>query len=107
VFHLPGDATVVGLQHVAHFFDAHDFSQELRVVSRSSDRITLSVLAGFDAHDFSQELRVISRSSDRITLSVLAGLWWLAIVRIGVGIGIAIGRLTKAATTRTETRRYG
>ena len=80
VFHLPGDATVVGLQHVAHFFDAHDFSQELRV---------------------------ISRSSDRITLSVLAGLWWLAIVRIGVGIGIAIGRLTKAATTRTETRRYG
>ena len=80
VFHLPGDATVIGLQHVAQ---------------------------AFDAHDFSQDLRIISRSGDKITLGILAGLWWLAIVRVGIGIGVGLGRLTKAAATRTEKRRYG
>jgi len=78
-FHLPGDATVVGLQYVAHFLGADNLSRELQILSRQSDKITLSILAGF---------------------------WWLAIIKLLVGIGMTISRFTKVATTVEEKQRH-
>lgn len=80
LFHLPGDATVVGLQYVARFLDADTLSRELQRLGGQSDRIALSILAGF---------------------------WWLIIVKVLVGIGLAIGRVMKAATILEEHKRYG
>jgi uncharacterized membrane protein YphA (DoxX/SURF4 family) len=80
VFHLPGDATVIGLQYVAQFLDADTLSRELHR---------------------------LGGQGDKIALSVLAGLWWLIIVRILVGLGLAIGRMTKAAAALEERKRYG
>lgn len=80
LYHLPGDATVIGLQYVAKFVAAYDLDHELQLMSRHSDQITLSILAGF---------------------------WWLVIVRGLVGIGIAISRFMKAAATIREGHRYG
>jgi hypothetical protein len=79
-FHLPGDATVIGLQYVAEFLDAE-------------------TLGG--------ELRAISRNSNEIALSVLAGVWWLAIVRGAVGLAIGIAQVLKAASPMRKARRYG
>lgn len=79
-FHLPGDATVIGLQYVAAFLDAE-------------------TLGG--------ELRAISRNSNEIALSVLAGVWWLAIVRGAVGLAIGIAQALKAAAPMRKARRYG
>ncbi|MDX1422683.1 MAG: hypothetical protein R3322_06060 [Kiloniellales bacterium] len=79
-FHLPGDATVIGLQYVAEFLDAE-------------------TLGG--------ELRAISRNSNEIALSVLAGVWWLAIVRGAVGLAIGIAQALKAAAPMRKARRYG
>ena len=80
LFHLPGDATVIGLQHVAQFLKADNLIRELQFISRHSEKITLSILAGF---------------------------WWLAIIRVVVGIGFAINRFMIAATTTMEQKRYG
>ncbi len=80
IFHLPGDATVIGLQYAAQFLDADNLSRELQY---------------------------IGRHSDKIALSILAGLWWLAIIRGVVGIGVGLSRFMKAATTITEQKRYG
>jgi hypothetical protein len=80
VFHLPGDATVVGLQYVAQFLSAETLSRELHTLGRQGEKITLSILAGF---------------------------WWLVIVKVLVGIGLAIGRLMKAAATIEGQKRYG
>lgn len=80
IFHLPGDATVIGLQYVAQ---------------------------SLNADNLSRELQLISRHSDKFALSILAGIWWLAIIRGVVGIGIGISRFMKAATTTTEQKRYG
>jgi hypothetical protein len=80
IFHLPGDATVVGLQYVAQLLDADNLSRELQFIGRHSDRIALSILAGF---------------------------WWLVIIRGVVGIGFGISRFMKVATTITEQKRYG
>lgn len=80
LFHLPGDATVIGLQYVAHFLEADNLSRELQMISRHSEKMTLSILAGF---------------------------WWLAIIKVVVGLGIAVSRFMKAATTMTERRNYG
>jgi hypothetical protein len=79
-FHLPADATVIGLQYVAQFADANSLSRELQFMGRHRDEIALSILAGF---------------------------WWLVIVRGVVGIAVAISRFMKAATTLTEGKRYG
>jgi len=79
-FHLPGDATVIGLQYVAIFLDAENLGGELRAVSRNSNEIALSILAG---------------------------VWWLAIVRGAVGLGIGIARVLKAAAPMRKARRYG
>ena len=80
VFHLPGDATVIGFQYVAQFLDADNLSRELQL---------------------------ISRHSDKIALGILAGVWWLVIIKGVVGIGVGISRFTKAATTTTEQNRHG
>jgi len=80
LFHLPSDATVIGLQHVAQFLKADNLIRELQFISRHSEKITLSILAGF---------------------------WWLAIIRVVVGIGFAINRFMIAATTTMEQKRYG
>ena len=80
IFHLPGDATVIGLQYVAQFLSAENLSRELQF---------------------------ISRHSDKIALSILAGIWWLVIIKGLVGIGAGIGRPMTAATTTTEYKRYG
>ncbi len=79
-FHLPADATVVGLQYAAQVLDADNLSRELQIIGRHSDRIALSILAGF---------------------------WWLVIIRGVVGIGVGLSRFMKAATTITGQRRYG
>jgi hypothetical protein len=80
IFHLPGDATVIGLQYAAQFLGADNLSRELQY---------------------------IGRHSDKIALSILAGLWWLAIIRGVVGIAVGLGRFMKAATTIPEQKRYG
>jgi hypothetical protein len=80
IFHLPADATVIGLQYVAQFLEAENFSRELQSLSRHGDKITLSILAGF---------------------------WWLVIIKGLVGIGVAISRFMKVATTIEERNRYG
>jgi hypothetical protein len=80
IFHLPGDATVIGLQYVARLLDADNLSRELQFIGRHSDKIALSILAGF---------------------------WWLVIIRGVVGIGVGLSRFMKAATTITEQKRYG
>jgi len=80
IFHLPGDATVIGLQYAAQFLGADNLSRELQY---------------------------IGRHSDKIALSILAGLWWLAIIRGVVGIAVGLGRFMRAATTITEQKRYG
>jgi len=80
IFHLPGDVTVIGLQYVAQFLDADNLGRELQIISRHSEKITLSILAGF---------------------------WWLAIIKGLVGISASISRFTKAATTTMEQKRYG
>ena len=80
IFHLPGDATVIGMQYVANLLSADKLSRELQVLSRHSDRIALSILAGF---------------------------WWLAIVRGLIGLTAIILRFMKTATTMSEQKRYG
>ena len=80
IFHLPGDATVIGLQYVAQCFSADNLSRELQFISRHSDKIALSILAGF---------------------------WWLVIIRGVVGIGFGISRFMKVATTLEGQKRYG
>ena len=80
IFHLPGDATVIGLQYVAHFLGADNLSRELQILSRGSDKIALSILA--------------------------VG-WWLVIIKVLVGLGVAISRFMKVATTVVEPKRYG
>ncbi len=80
IFHLPGDATVIGLQYVAQFLEAENFRRELQSLSRYGDKITLSILAAF---------------------------WWLVIIKNLVGIGVAISRFMKVATTIEERKRYG
>ncbi len=79
VFHLPGDATVIGLQYVARVLSADKLGQELRAIGRHGDEIALSVLAGF---------------------------WWLVIVRGVIGAAVTVGRVMKAAAMRKENR-YG
>jgi hypothetical protein len=79
-FHLPADATVIGLQYAAQFIGAQTLVRELQLMSRHRDEIALSILAG---------------------------LWWLAIVRGLVGIAVAISRFTKAAATLREPHHYG
>ena len=80
IFHLPGDATVIGLQYVAQFLEADNFSREVQSLSRHSNKIALSILAGF---------------------------WWLVIIKSLVGMGAVISRFMKAATTIEERKRYG
>ncbi len=80
IFHLPGDATVIGLQYAARLLDADNLSRELQFIGRHSDKIALSILAGF---------------------------WWLVIIRGVVGIAVGLSRFMKAATTITEQKRYG
>lgn len=80
VYHLPGDATVIGLQYVARFLSADNLERELQI---------------------------ISRHSDEIALSVLAGLWWLVIVRGAIGTALTLGRVMKAATAPRKEQRYG
>lgn len=80
LYHLPGDATVVGLQYAAQFLSADNLSRELQSMSRHRDEISLSILAGF---------------------------WWLVIIRGLVGIAVTINRFAKAATTITKEKRYG
>ena len=75
IFHLPGDATVVGMQYVAYFLDADNLSRELQILSRKSDKITLSILAGF---------------------------WWLVIIKVLVGTAMTISRFMKVAATPRE-----
>ena len=71
---------MIGLQYVAHFLGADNLSRELQILSRSSDRIALSILA--------------------------VG-WWLVIIKVLVGLGVAISRFMKVATTVVEPKRYG
>jgi hypothetical protein len=80
VYHLPGDATVIGLQYVARFLSADNLGRELQIMSRHSDEIAISVLAGF---------------------------WWLVIVRGAVGTALALWRVMKAATAPRKEQRYG
>ncbi len=80
IFHLPGDATAIGLQHVARFLSAENLSRELQSISRHSDKIALSILAGF---------------------------WWLVIVRGLVALGVGVSRFMRAATTMREPKHYG
>jgi len=80
IFHLPGDATVIGLLYVAQILNADNLSRELQFIGRHSDKIALSILAGF---------------------------WWLVIIRGVVGIGVGLSHFMKAATTITEQKRYG
>ena len=60
-----------------------------------------------DADALNRELQSLGGQSDRIALSILAGFWWLVILKISVGIGLAIGRAMKAAATLEEQKRYG
>jgi hypothetical protein len=60
-----------------------------------------------DADALNRELQSLGGQSDRIALSILAGFWWLVILKISVGIGLAIGRVMKAATILEEQKRYG
>ncbi len=80
IFHLPGVATVIGLQYAAQFLEADNLSRDLQFLSRHSDKIALSILAGF---------------------------WWLVIIRGMVGLIAAVLRFMKAATTISEQKRYG
>jgi hypothetical protein len=70
--------------------------------------IGLQYVAQFlEAESFSRELQSLSRHGDKITLSILAGIWWLVIIKSLVGIGVAISRFMKVATTIEERKRYG
>lgn len=80
IFHLPGDATVIGLQYVAQFLSADNLHRELQILSRNSDRIALSILA--------------------------VG-WWLVIIKVLIGIAMAISRFMKVAATPKEQIHYG
>lgn len=80
IFHLPGDATVIGLQYVAEFLSADNLHRELQILSRKSDGIALSILA--------------------------VG-WWLLIVRVLVGLGFTVGRIMKVAANPKEQQHYG
>jgi hypothetical protein len=80
LFHLPADATAIGLQYVARFLGAENFSKDLQSMSRHGDDIAFGILAGF---------------------------WWLVIIRGVVGICMAISRFMRAATTVREPKHYG
>ena len=80
IFHLPGDATVIGLQYVAHYLSADNLYRELQILSRASDKIALSILA--------------------------VG-WWLVIIKVLVGFGMAVSRIVKVAATPKEQQNYG
>ena len=80
IFHLPGDATVVGLQYVAHFLSADNLYRELQILSRSSDRIALSILA--------------------------VG-WWLVIIKVVIRIAATISRFMKVAANPREPQHHG
>jgi len=80
IFHLPGDATVIGMQYVAQLLNADNLIRELQIISRHGDKIALSILAGF---------------------------WWLVIIRGAVGIGFAIRRFMQATTITMGQKRYG
>lgn len=80
IFHLPGDATVIGLQYVAQFLNAEKLNRELQMLGRNSNRIALGILA--------------------------VG-WWLAIIRVLVGFGLATSRILNVAGARKEQQHYG
>ena len=70
LFHVPADATVIGLQYVTRLFDA--------------DRLY-------------RNLQVISRNGDKLTLGVLASLWWLLALYGLYRLGQILARIMKTA----------
>ncbi len=79
LFHLPADATVIVLQHVARVFDARQIYRDLQVISRNGNKITLGLLAAF---------------------------WWFMFLRALYGFGQFVGRLAKAAVSSVGEDTY-
>jgi hypothetical protein len=80
IFHLPADATVIGLQYVARFLDA--------------DRMY-------------RDLQTISRNGNEITLAVLAAVWWLLMLRVLYSVVQIVVRLIRVIFTSQEQETYG
>ena len=80
IFHLPADATVIGLQYVARFLDA--------------DRMY-------------RDLQTISRNGNEITLAILAAVWWLLLLRVLYSVVQIVVRLIRVIFASQEQETYG
>ncbi len=80
IFHLPADATVIGLQYVARFLDA--------------DRMY-------------RDLQTISRNGNKITLAILAAVWWLLLLRVFYSVVQIVVRLIRVIFASQEQETYG
>jgi hypothetical protein len=80
IFHLPADATVIGLQYVARFLDA--------------DRMY-------------RDLQTISRNGNDITLAILAAVWWLLLLRVLYSVVQIVVRLIRVIFASQEQETYG
>ena len=47
IYHMPADATVVGLQHVARYLEADGLNRDLRSISRHGNKLVFAVLAAW------------------------------------------------------------
>ncbi len=79
LFHLPADATVIVLQHVARIFDARQIYRDLQMIGRNGNKITLGLLAAF---------------------------WWFMFLRALYGFGQFVRRLAKAAVSSVGEDTY-
>ena len=80
IFHLPADATVIGLQYVARFLDADRMYRDLQMISRNGNEITLAVLAAF---------------------------WWFLMLRVLYSVVQIVVRLVRAMFASQEQENYG
>ncbi len=80
IFHLPADATMIGLQYMDVLLDAD---------KRYSD------------------LRYIIGHGNAITLGVMAAIWWFIIFRVLYDISAFLLALIRAAFTPLEDKPYG
>jgi hypothetical protein len=80
IFHLPADATVIGLQYVARFLDANRMYRDLQIISRNGNEITLAVLAAF---------------------------WWFLMLRVLYSVVRIVMRLIRVMFASQEQENYG
>ena len=80
LFHLPADATVIGMQYVSKLLDA--------------DRL-------------GRYLEEINRKGGKFGLATLAVLWWLLIFRSIYGLGRTLARIVRSVSTSWEYKTHG